>query len=183
MQIPVTFSTCLECKKIQKNCCNDSPRVPLLIEDIERILDLGFELKDFAIAGEYQKKNLLNDEKWWQESLIKEKGRLYKINTKKTKDGSCFFLRDDIGCLLGKKRPAICKIYPFWINEKGELMYESGEKEYCYMGKLNKSLKEALALIQEDESKIQAYFTKIKQDYAEKKAQHTEIILKLLYGN
>lgn len=174
---PTTFSICLECKKHQKNCCNDSPRVPLTIEDIERIISLGFKIKDFLIVGEYSKQRLQNDEDWWRNSMVNIKGRLFKINTKKKEDGSCFFLKDGVGCALGEFRPTVCKIYPFWVNQKNEIIYEPGEKEYCYFGKLGISVSDGLKLIQGNEEKIHSYFLKIKDDCIKNK--HREIIVKI----
>lgn len=67
---PITFPTCMECKNHQKNCCNDSPRVPLLISDIKKIISLGFKTEDFLLAGEYSKERIKNDEDRWKNSMI-----------------------------------------------------------------------------------------------------------------
>lgn len=111
--------------------------------------------------------------------MVNIKGKLYKINTKKKADGSCFFLRDGAGCTLGNLRPPICKIYPYWVNDKNEIVYEPEEKEYCYFGKLGMSISEGLKLIHENEEKIHAYFKKIKDDCLKNKHKHKELILKI----
>lgn len=175
-----TLPACLKCKEVQKNCCNDNPFASLAIEDVDKIISLGFKLKDFAIAGEYDKEKIKNDEDWWKNNMIIKDGRIYKLNMKKKNDGSCYFLKDGKGCVLNESRPYICKIYPFWMNSSDEIIFEPGEEDYCFIIRNGAAIDEALKLIKETKNSIGYYFSKIKGDCVENKDKHEKIILELL---
>ncbi len=175
----VSFKICLECSKKQRNCCQDN-RVPLTLEDINNITSLGFNFFDFAIAGEYKVEIFINEETWWKNSMITIDNKHYKINTKNDEKGNCVFLNSGLGCTLGKNRPSVCKIYPFWVNDKEEIIYEKGEDELCYFGRKKKTILESAKLVGEDEKSLKSYFEKIKNDCIENKEKHQELISKIL---
>ncbi len=179
MTEPVSYTICLECSKKQRNCCQDN-RVPLTLEDINNITALGFNFFDFAIAGEYDVEDFIDEETWWKNSIITIDNKHYKINTRNDEKGNCFFLKDGLGCTLGKNRPAVCKIYPFWVNDKEEIVYERGEEELCYLGRKKRTILESAKLVGEDEKSLKSYFEKIKNDCIENKDTHRELILKIL---
>ncbi|MFA6427177.1 MAG: YkgJ family cysteine cluster protein [Candidatus Magasanikbacteria bacterium] len=180
----ITFNKCLECKKINKvSCCEGWLKFPLMIEDINTITSLGYQIQDFVIAGEYKLESMHDDEAWWKNSLIKIGKNFFKTNIKKNKNGDCIFLSDGHGCTLRDNRPLVCKIYPFWVDEKGEVVYEPGEEADCLMGQSGISVWEALKLVEEDNKTIQNYFSKIKKDCIENKDKHKKIILDILKLN
>ncbi len=182
MTEPVSYKICLECSKKQRNCCQDN-RVPLTLEDINTITSLGFNFFDFAIAGEYDVEDFINEETWWKNSMITIDNKHYKINTRNDNKGNCIFLKSGLGCTLGKNRPSVCKIYPFWVNDKDEIVYENGEDELCYFGRKKLTALEGAKLVREDEKSLKSYFEKIKNDCIENKEKHQELILKILEMN
>lgn len=175
-----TLNQCLECKDHQKNCCSDAPRVPLTIKDIKAIESMGFNRNEFLIAGEYLPGKMWGEEGWWRDGMVVIRRKSFKINTKKTKNGKCIFLKDGVGCILGKNRPFVCKIYPFWVDDKGKIGWEPGEKEYCYMGKNGLSLEETIRAIKETPMTIRKYFNEIKKDCMDTKEKHRRILLALI---
>lgn len=154
--------------------------MPLTLEDIDTITSLGFNFFDFAIAGEYDVEDFINEETWWKNSIITIDNKHYKINTRNDEKGNCIFLKDGLGCILGKNRPAVCKIYPFWVNDKEEIVYEQGEEELCYLGRGKRTVLESAKLVGEDEKSLKSYFEKIKKDCIENKDAHRELLLKIL---
>lgn len=176
-----TLNVCLECRNHQENCCfSDSLRLPFTMKDIKTAESMGFKRDEFLIAGEYFPIRAKGEEKWWRDSMVVVNGKSFKINVKKTKDGKCIFLKDGVGCVLGKNRPAVCKIYPFWVNSKGKINWEPGEKEYCYMGKKGFLLKKAIETIKENPTTIKKYFNEIKKDCIVNKEKHKKISLDLV---
>jgi len=169
----LTRNICQKCSEKQENCC--TYYVPLTIDDIKRITELGFALNKFAKVSMYTKEEIKNEEDWWIDSLININGRLFRLTTKTKKNGQCFFLTDKMGCLLGGQRPWECKIYPFWI-ENNKLIFQD---ESCYLVKRFKSIKKGLKLINENEQKIKSYFLKIKKDFLHNKKIHEKIVKKL----
>lgn len=170
--MPITFPICLECRGSQRNCCQDN-LVPLTIEDIDRIVSLGFKTHQFIVAGEYAAEDLEGQEDWWVDSMIRIGDKFYKINTRNDADGDCFFLKDGQGCILGGDRPTVCKIFPFWVYD-GEIGFEKGEEDFCFFG--GQGIKLGLMNIQETETSIRAYFEKIREDCLQNKRRHEEIL-------
>ncbi len=180
----ITFQICLEhYKAIKDSCCNGA-NVPLTVKCLENITSLGHKLEDFAVAGEYDEEDVSGTEGWWADSMVKQGEKLYKINVQRTPNGDCIFLRKEKGCVLGENRPAVCKIYPFWVNEKGEIDYEDEEeKRYCFLGKRGYSVPRAMEAMGETEESIRSYFELMRKDYVKNKRKHTKILLGLLKKN
>ncbi|MBO8181948.1 MAG: YkgJ family cysteine cluster protein [Archaeoglobus sp.] len=78
-------------------CCYDT-EMPLTMEDVERILSLGFEVDDFSI-------------------VVDGVRRLRNVG------GRCFFLENN-RCTIYEHRPKGCRIYPLVLNEKGEVVVD-----------------------------------------------------------
>ena len=178
MKKEISFPHCLECSKFQVTCCNCAPFVPFTIKDIERIKKLGFKEKDFVVLHNYSNYHISGNEKWWKESFVKIKNKNYKLNVKKL-NKNCFFLNPGKGCILGKSRPFVCRIYPFWIRNN-KIVYEPGEKKECNLGMKNVSIKKAMKILDENPKKIKKYFSEIKNDCIQNKEKHREIVLRLL---
>lgn len=170
---------CLKCSRLQETCCSDSPRVPFTIQDLERLSSLGYRLEDFAVVGEYLEKDFRRDEDWWKNAMIKIGDKFSKINVRKKEDGSCYFLDREKGCTLGQNKPVACKIYPYWID-RGCIIWEDGEMEFCLMGKEEFHILEGIRMIGETEYTIRAYFEEIKRDCLENNEKHRGLLLRLL---
>lgn len=108
-----TLDICLKCKKRQPNCCRLG--IQLTVEDIENIRAAGFNLSHYLELKDYSGIDITDYDDWWKKGLVKMKDKLYKIVVKKDQAGECTFLKDDRGCVLGDKRPSVCKIFPFLV--------------------------------------------------------------------
>ena len=181
MHKKATSHSCLECSKNQITCCTLG--VPITIADIDRIISLGYKLEDFAEPGEWEDEELEGNEDWWVNSVVEVDGTKYKIHLKEANgnedDEKCIFLHEGEGCVLGDKRPYLCKLYPFWI-EDGELVYDDPEEHFCPINKNILPIKEALELMKETEETVRENFNNIKKDCIEKQEKLKELTLKLL---
>lgn len=183
MHRKTTSHSCLECSKNQITCCTLG--VPITISDIDRIISLGYKLEDFAEPGEWDDEELEGNEDWWVNSVTEVDGVKYKIHLKEANDededdGRCIFLRDGEGCVLGDNRPSLCKLYPFWVEEDGKLVYDDLDEHFCPINKNILPIEEALKLLNETEQTIKEHYKKIKEDCINNKEKHRELILKLL---
>lgn len=128
-------STCAQCAKIQKTCCQeDVTFVALTGGDIERISTYTgredfYELQ--AVAEELidiyaNPARFSEDDRIYVTCLFDSKGRRNIL--KKNKNNECCFITDT-GCLLPHDiRPLICRIYPYEWNDRREVWIEAG---YC----------------------------------------------------
>jgi Fe-S-cluster containining protein len=178
MKKEISFPHCLTCSGFQTTCCNCAPYVPFTIKDINRIKKLGFKEEDFVFLHNYSRDLINGNEKWWKESFVKIQNKNYKLNVKKIKK-DCFFLNPGKGCKLGRSRPFVCRIYPFWIKNN-KIIYESGEKKECHIGMKNIPIKTAMKLLNENPKKIRRYYSEIKNDCIKNKKKHKQIVLRLL---
>lgn len=80
----------MQCKNFQKNCCTDTPRVPITIEDVKMITSMGFSIYDFLIAGEYAEDFTKDTEDWWKNSMVQIDNKMFKINMKKREMGIAY---------------------------------------------------------------------------------------------
>ena len=170
---------CARCSRVQESCCSYG-HPPLTLKDIKRIEKLGFKRIDFAEAldFEYSNNDLKNEPAWWIKSMVKINGRFFKAAVKK--NGSyCLFLKNGAGCSLGKNRPVICQMYPFWM-ENGKLTFNDFD---CLMVKNNLSIKELLKIMGESGKKIKAKFIEFKMDAVKNHKKHEKIVLALLERN
>ena len=129
------MSTCAECAKIQKTCCEEEITfVGLTCGDIERISEftgqedfyelqaVDEELKDIYVNP----LNYSENDRIYVTYFFDSEGRRNVL--KKNKNGECCFITDN-GCLLPSNiRPLICRIYPYEWNDQHEIWVEAG---YC----------------------------------------------------
>ncbi|MBI5881171.1 YkgJ family cysteine cluster protein [archaeon] len=162
-----------------QTCCDDAPFVPLSIKDIERIVALGYKTEEFVLAKEYDISDYVDAEPWWNDSFIEIDGRHYRINVKKDARGHCLFLREREGCGLGKERPALCKIYPFWVYE-GTVEFERGEVEECYACRKLVSVPAVMTALGENEQSIMSHFNEFQQDCNTNKEECEKILRRAL---
>lgn len=179
MNKKTSWHTCLNCKELQKSCCTLG--VPLTMQDIRLIELLGFKLDEFAEPEEWYKDEIEGCEDWWEASMAKIDGKMFRLHIKEKKDGNCFFLKHGEGCILGDNRPLHCKIYPFWVDEETNIVeYDDQDEKHCHFHRNGTPLKEGVKLVNETEETVKEYFSKIKADCIKNKDKYKEIILKLL---
>jgi len=178
MEQEFTLNICLECKKRQPNCCRLG--IQLTVEDIENIRSLGFDLKEFLELKDYSTIDIADYDDWWKKGLVKVEDKIYKIVVKKDTRGECAFLKDEKGCVLGDKRPSVCKIFPFWFKEEtGKVVYEEGEP-YCLLEKEAVGVSDALKAIQETPESVEGYYSAMKEDCLSNQVAYRKIVEELL---
>ena len=103
-----------ECSRCGK-CCGDTEEkirhILLLKSDIDRI----------------SKETLLNYTEFAEKSTGTEP---YIYELKKTKSGSCFFLKNNL-CTIYEIRPLICRFYPFPLENLGNNKYTFSFTKKC----------------------------------------------------
>jgi Fe-S-cluster containining protein len=170
---------CLACSGRQKTCCQGA-RVPMTVREMTVCtMERRQVFIDLFYAGEYTKEEVKDFEPWWMESMLEKDGKFYRANTRRV-DGNCIFLKPGEGCIL-QPRPLICRIFPFWINDPGEIIYEPGEP-LCDFEREGVKPIDALALIGETPQSILAVFHLIKTDSKKYGLSHrslTKTLLKL----
>ena len=119
---------CLECSKKGLDCCREAHAKFLTLKDAQRIADhLGSEISSFArYAGLSYKDH--------EEYIYIHKHRSYYydvtlrddllLQLKDKSDGSCMFQEEDGRCAIYEARPMICRTYPFWLSEEGEVIFD-----------------------------------------------------------
>jgi Fe-S-cluster containining protein len=152
----INRNLCLECSKRRPTCCNFGEHyIPLLIEDMQKIISLGYHAKDFIVISYFDKQDLVGEEDWWKKGMVKIKNKYYKISIlSKGKEG-CFFLKSGQGCILVDKRPVICKLYPFWFDKNMKLKYQDN---FCDAYKQKIPLADCLKIIGENKTNAKKYF-------------------------
>jgi Fe-S-cluster containining protein len=183
MHEPITNNFCLNCSKIQNTCCTFHDHyIPVTIEEIEIIKKQGYEIYDFLTVVAFDEEQLIDEDSWWKECMAKIDGIYFMICLKSQDEKlNCVMLKDNKGCILGDKRPNICKIYPFWIHQDGKINVSAND--YCPMIKEKKTKEEILKIVGESETNIQNYFNKIKDDLIKNKSIHEKMIKELIYRN
>ena len=176
---PFIASGCLQCAGIRESCCAES-YVPLTMADLNAILDLGYTLEEAAEAGEYYEEYLEDAEPWWRAGMTEIDGRLFRLTTRKNERSQCVFLREGRGCVLGERRPRVCKIYPFWVDGQGEIVVEPGEEECCLIAGSAASVERGIRMIDESPESIMEHFMAIRRDCEENKERRRELLLRLL---
>ncbi len=97
----------------------------------------------------------------------------------RSKNNTCYFLGEN-GCKIFDVRPKMCRVYPFWFEEKcGEIKIkvqheDKLEDDDCYLTKSNYknfNLKYLLSLMNETEEG----FKKMVEEYIEEMKEHDKI--------
>jgi Fe-S-cluster containining protein len=179
MSKEVCFNICRECIKHQPSCCRGNS-VPLTVADVERISALGHDPMSFVLAGEYGREFVEGFEAWWVESFVSRGAYLYKLNTRTREDGHCVFLIDGKGCTLGEDRPFICRMYPFWVDDAGAVVYEPEELDSCFIAKKRYSVEEGMQLVGESRAAVHKYFTALKNDCTVEREAHERLVDSIL---
>ena len=169
---------CLQCSQYRQTCCNFTDHyIPLLIEDIQKILALGYKVQDFMVVSEFEEDDLSEEEDWWKQSLVKIADKYYQISILSKGEAGCLFLKSGQGCTLGNERPAICKLYPFWFDKQKQLKYQD---DFCEAVKQNISLADCLEIMGEDKIKVTDYYNKIRTDFIKQSALYEKLTKLLL---
>ncbi len=119
---------CLECSKQGLDCCRESHAKFLTLMDARRIAEfLGEDIVSFALYRELNEKDkgeyiYIHKQQSYYYDLTLEDGRLLQLKDKS--DGSCFFQADDGRCSIYAVRPLICRTYPFWLTDGGEVIFD-----------------------------------------------------------
>ncbi|MFZ5955530.1 MAG: YkgJ family cysteine cluster protein [Nanoarchaeota archaeon] len=175
-----TQDICLECRESRgKCCCQDDTIIPLGINDVNNILSNGYAMNDFLRVVEYRPEEFLSQEDWWQQSFYEKDGKFFRLAIK-LKNEICTFLEDGKGCLLGKNRPDMCKIYPFSIDPNNQIIFEPQAKKYCFIGQNIDEVAEGLNNIRETPERIRQYYDSIRTDCINNKFEYFRIINQLL---
>lgn len=119
---------CLECSKRGLDCCREAHAKFLTLKDARRIADfLGEEIDSFALYGDLNEKDkeeyiYIHRHQSYYYDLTMRDGKLLQLREKS--DGSCFFQAGDGRCRIYPVRPLICRTYPFWLADDGELIFD-----------------------------------------------------------
>lgn len=169
---------CLECSQKRHTCCNyEDHYIPLLIEDMKKILALGFKTKNTLIALDFEEDDLSEEDDWWKKNMVKIENKYYQIAIVSRGETGCYFLEEGQGCNLGKERPAICKLYPFWFDEKMQLKYQD---DFCEAFRQKISFADCFKIMGENETDVRNYFLKLKKDFKEKKQAYENLTALLI---
>lgn len=173
---PLSQNLCLYCTTKRKSCCSNDYYISLTTKDVKNLKKLGYQLKDVAIPCRFTEKQLAHCAGLKDTTILLNK-KYYAIALKKNKKGDCIFLVKGKGCLLGHNRPLECKLYPFWLNKKNQLVYQDS---YCYLARAKTPIKEATKVMGESEKEVRSYFKQIKNDYKKNKKQQIKMLSDLL---
>jgi Fe-S-cluster containining protein len=119
---------CLECSKKGLDCCREAHAKFLTLKDARRIADfLDADINTFARYGELKDEDkeeyiYIHKHQSYYYDLTLRDGRLLQLNDKS--DGSCFFQEEDGCCRIYPARPLICRTYPFWLSDNGEVIFD-----------------------------------------------------------
>jgi len=110
------------------DCCREAHAKFLTLKDARRIADfLGEEIDSFALYGDLNEKDkeeyiYIHRHQSYYYDLTMRDGKLLQLREKS--DGSCFFQAGDGRCRIYPVRPLICRTYPFWLADDGELIFD-----------------------------------------------------------
>jgi len=119
---------CLECSKKGLDCCREAHAKFLTLKDAQRISEfLNVEINRFALYGELHDKDkeeyiFIHKHQSYYYDLTLRDGRLLQLTDKR--DGSCFFQEENGYCRIYQARPLICRTYPFWLSDSGEVIFD-----------------------------------------------------------
>ncbi|MBN2158566.1 MAG: YkgJ family cysteine cluster protein [Spirochaetes bacterium] len=124
---------CIECAKKGDDCCRSDFSKFLTLKDAERIAEfLGEDMGSFAVYRDVRDKDKELEayqtmDPGYYYSLMRADGRLLQIKNKS--NGACLF-HDECGwCRIYPARPLICRTYPFWYTQAGDVMFDGSSKD------------------------------------------------------
>lgn len=119
---------CLDCSKQGRDCCREAHSKFLTLKDAMRIADyLGKPVNSFAMYGGLKDEDreeyiYINKHQSYYYDLTLRDDRLLQLRFKS--DGSCMFQEPDGRCKIYPARPLICRTYPFWLSDDGEIIFD-----------------------------------------------------------
>jgi Fe-S-cluster containining protein len=124
---------CIDCAKQGNDCCRSDFSKFTTLRDAERIAEfLGEDIDTFTVYRDVRPNDKevpayqIRDTGYYY-SLMHEDGRLLQLKSKS--DGSCIF-HDECGrCRIYPARPLICRTYPFWYMDTGEIKFDSSSED------------------------------------------------------
>lgn len=121
-------SYCLECSKSGLDCCREAHAKFLTLKDALRIAEfLGEDINTFArytgLKDEDREEYIyIHKHRSYYYDVTLRDDRLLQLKDKR--DGSCMFQQADGRCAIYEVRPLICRTYPFWLSEDGEVIFD-----------------------------------------------------------
>ncbi|MDR0768056.1 MAG: YkgJ family cysteine cluster protein [Methanosarcinales archaeon] len=180
--------SCLRCGK----CCEraeDDNSVYILPEEIKRIETRGFSKKEFILpllpdfyeANEMFQSSALIDMLRSLSEQTDEDGRIHTFGwmLQRNKDGSCIFLdAASKKCMIYDIRPALCRTYPFYMDESGVSKCECEG-----IRPLDKADKTGSCLTKELAEALQSRMLSDQADYIHTSAGIKEVYEKFTFNN
>lgn len=121
-------NNCLECAKQGRDCCREAHAKFLTLKDALRIAGfLGKPVGSFALYGGLKDEDreeyiYINKHQRYYYDLTLRDDRLLQLKFKD--DGSCMFQSQNGRCEIYPVRPLICRTYPFWLSDDGEILFD-----------------------------------------------------------
>jgi Fe-S-cluster containining protein len=119
---------CLECAEQGRDCCREAHSKFLTLQDARRIAEyLGEDINSFAVYGGLKDEDreeyiYINKHQSYYYDLTLRDDRLLQLKHKS--DGSCMFQEPGGRCAIYQARPLICRTYPFWLSDDGEMIFD-----------------------------------------------------------
>lgn len=121
-------SFCLECSKSGLDCCREAHSKFLTLKDAQRIAEyLGEDINTFArytpLKDEDREEYIyIHKHRSYYYDVTTRDDRLLQLKDKS--DGSCMYQEADGRCAIYAARPMICRTYPFWLSENGDVIFD-----------------------------------------------------------
>jgi len=172
-----TNRMCLDCAARNRGTCCELKEhyLPLTIDDINRILSLGYKLEDFAAVLFLSGEDLKGEEEWWIKRMVVKDGK-HLVLVMKTSNHGCVMLKKGIGCSIGEHRGTMCRLFPFWMDSHGKITYLD---DFCELSK-TKLTKGSFKKIGETQEKVSELYKALRDDTIKNMAKHRELIEFLL---
>lgn len=144
---------CIDCAKKGMDCCRSDFSKFTTLRDAERISEfLGENIDTFTVYRDVRPNDKevpayqIMDPGYYY-SLMLQDGRLLQLKSKS--DGSCIF-HDECGrCRIYPARPLICRTYPFWYTDSGEIKFDSSSDD-CQIVEVVAGDSDPLAMVLDD---------------------------------
>jgi Fe-S-cluster containining protein len=121
-------SYCLECSKSGLDCCREAHAKFLTLKDAVRIAEYrGEDINKFARYTELKDEDreeyiYIHKHRSYYYDVTQMDDRLLQLKDKS--DGSCMFQEENGRCAIYPARPLICRTYPFWLSEGGDIIFD-----------------------------------------------------------
>jgi len=176
---------CRECIRMDDSCCNYDYAKFTTLKDAERIAKfLNKKINEVVMLAELSEDDketeLFTDKvhNYYYE-LTDDKDRVLQL--KQRKDGSCIFSNENGLCGIYPVRPLICRVFPFWYSNDGEIIVDSngltctilcGSKDIpSWKGVKIKRMDERIAEIGYDRIKLKQLLAQLREEIEEYKVK------------